>query len=114
MKKFQNLSKFVNKAEDQIFTDYLMRILVLEIKLKSGEINKEVILPISANKSIVYAGEVYEKSTMIKDFLPKKALKELNELLDMSIEVTFNDKAEIKNWIRKETDITDCALTNVN
>lgn len=108
---YNNFSKFINKAQERIFNDCLINVVVLEIQLKSKEINKEMILPRYYNKSIVYNGQVYDRSAMIKDLVPKKALEELKALIIVGSETDFENKTQIKNWIASQTDISDCSLS---
>lgn len=88
-----------------------MRVLITEIKLKSGEINEEMILPRYYNKGIAYNGEFYKKSAMIKDLLPQKALIEIKTLTVAGSALDFETDAEIKNWIVAKTGINDCSLS---
>lgn len=73
---YDNLAKFINRANERVFNDSLMRVVVVEIKLKSGQINEEMILPRCYNKAIVYDGETYNKCAQIKDLIPKQMCNE--------------------------------------
>lgn len=110
---YNNLKIFINKAQERIFNDYLMNLAVLEIQLKSKTLNETMILPRYYNKSIIYNGVVYERSAMIKDLVPKKALEELKKLILSGSAIVFKNKVEIKNWIVSQTGITDCSLSTV-
>lgn len=69
----KNISKFINKAKELRFNDALMNVVITEIRLKSGVLNEEMILPRSSNKGLYYNGEFYEQSAMIKDLLENMA-----------------------------------------
>ena len=105
----KNISKFINKAQEQRFNDALMNVVITEIRLKSGILNEEMILPCN-NKGIYYNGEFYEQSAMIKDLVPQKALLELKALVETGSKLNFENKQQIKNWIVNETEIKDCSL----
>jgi hypothetical protein len=102
---YQDLSYFINKSHERRFNDSVMRMIIVEIKLKSGELNEEAVLPRYFNKGVEYDGEVYEKSAVIKDFMPKKAIEQAKSLIKKGSLICFENKESIMNWIVEETNI---------
>jgi hypothetical protein len=47
---YEELKRFINKAEERRFNDALMRMTIVEIKLRSGDINEHTIMPRYYNK----------------------------------------------------------------
>jgi hypothetical protein len=111
--KYARFATFINNSRERCFNDRLMLLLVLEIKLKSFELNEELILPRYQNKSFEYKGEKYESSAMIKDVLPQKALSELKELVCEGGERDFETLAECKEWIHHTTGIARGSISIV-
>lgn len=107
---FKNLSRFINSAKERRFNDALMNVIILEILLKNRSINEELILPRYYNIDLIYNGQLYERSAMIKDLVPKKALAEIKVLIEKGSELNFENKQQIKNWIASNTQINDCSL----
>ena len=87
-----------------------MNVIILEILLKNRSINEELILPRYYNIDLIYNGQLYERSAMIKDLVPKKALAEIKVLIEKGSELNFENKQQIKNWIASNTQINDCSL----
>lgn len=110
---YKNLASFINNANERIFNDRLIILTVTEIKLKSGDINEEMILPRYYSKDCLYNGEKYESAGMIKDVIPKAALSELKQLIIEGSNADFKSVAEIKNWIHEKTKIKHCSLSVV-
>lgn len=86
---------------------------VTEIKLKSGDINEEMILSRYYDKGVWYQGEYYDRSGIIKDVLSKKALSELKHLIMNGSKIDFENVAQIKFWIEQQTGIESCSLSVV-
>ena len=101
---YNELSSFINRSHERRFNDSIMRLIITEIKLQSGEFNEEMILPRYFNKPTKYNGEVYSKSAAIKELMPKKAIEQAKNLVakgsSMNLEIT-----QIANWIVEETEI---------
>ena len=101
---YNELSNFINKSHERRFNDSVMRMIIIEIKLKSGEFNEEMILPRYFNKPTVYNGEVYERSVAIKDYMPKKAIVQAKALVKKGSSLQLS-KSQIADWIVEETSI---------
>ena len=110
---YEALAKFINRPKERPFNDALMRVVSVEIKLKSCDLNEEMILPRYYNKGILYNGERYEQSAMIKDLLPKKALEQLKELICQGAKMEFENGSVLRNWVADTTGINDCSLISI-
>ncbi len=110
---YRNLAAFVNKANERIFNDRLIILAVTEIRLKSGGLNEELILPRYYAKDCVYNGERFERAGRIRDVMPAKALAELKALIVEGSKKDFKNNSQIKNWIHERTNIQQCSLSVV-
>ena len=110
---YTDLAKFINNAKERIFNDTLMKLVGIEIKLKSGNLNEEIILPRYYDKGIWYNGEYLERCGMIKNILPRKALEQLKELVRMGAKIDFETNSAMRNWIADTTGINDCSLISI-
>jgi len=108
---YDNISKFINDSNERIFNDRLMIMTIIEIMLKSGCINDELILPRYYSKDEIYDGEKYERAGMIKNVVPKKALAELKNLVSIGSKINFDSKASVKVWIQETTGISHSSLS---
>lgn len=109
---YNELSSFINKSHERRFNDSIMRAVITEIKLKSGDFNEEMILPRYFNKATKYNGEVYAKSAAIKELMPKKAIEQAKALVakgsSINLEIT-----QIANWIVEETKINKGSVASL-
>ena len=110
---YHDLSSFINKSHERRFNDSVMRMIVVEIKLKSFDFNEDAILPRYFNKSTEYNGELYEKSVKIKDYMPKKAIVQAKELIKKGSNITFENVQGIQNWIVSETAINNGSVNSL-
>jgi hypothetical protein len=90
-----------------------MKLIIIEIQLKSFDFNEEMILPRYFNKSTTYNGEVYERSGIIKEMLNKKALEQAKKLVKKGSEINFKNQDHLRNWICEETGINSGSLASL-
>ena len=110
MSDYSDLAKFINKADERRFNDTLISVLVLEIKLKTGEINPQMILPRYHSEHIIYNGEYHAFHGKIGDVMPKKALRQIQQLAQKGASLDFAKHTDILEWLHNETGITRCSL----
>jgi len=108
---YEEIKRFINKAEERRFNDALMRMTIVEIKLRSGDINEHTIMPRYYNKGCRYDGMFYEQSGTIKQIMPQKALSQLKAVIKEGSKIPFFDKSEIKNWLVDKIGISHCSLS---
>ena len=108
-----DFAKFINKSHERRFNDTLMKLIIIEIQLKSFDFNEEMILPRYFNKSTTYNGEVYERSGIIKEMLNKKALEQAKKLVKKGSEINFKNQDHLRNWICEETGINSGSLASL-
>jgi hypothetical protein len=94
----KSILKFINNGKDQRFTDALVKLMLIEIRLKSGSINEDMILPADSG-NCVYDGVIYRKSDIIKIRLSKQTLSELQNIVLIGSEMAFENVAQVKNWL---------------
>jgi hypothetical protein len=107
---YSDLAKFINKSHERRFNDALMRVVIIEIKLKSFDFNENMILPRYFRKSVEYQGETYLESAFIKDLLNKKAIIQTKELIKKGSQMDFKNTDHLRNWISQETGINNGSL----
>ena len=105
-----DLAKFINKSHERRFNDALMRLIIIEIQLKSFYFNENMILPRYFNKSVEYQGETYLRSAFIKDLLSKKAIIQTKDLIKKGSKIDFKNTEHLRNWISEETGINSGSL----
>ena len=110
---YKDLAKFINKSHERIFNDSLMRLVIVEIKLKSFDFNENMILPRYFNKSVEYEGEIYLRSAFIKDLLSKKAIIQTKELIKKGSQIDFKTTEHLRHWISVETGINSGSLASL-
>ena len=110
---YNDLAKFINKSHERRFNDALMKLVIVEIKLKSFDFNENIILPRYFNKSVEYEGEIYLRSAFIKDLLSKKAIIQTKELIKKGSQIDFKNTDHLRNWISEETGINSGSLASL-
>lgn len=110
---YNDLAKFINKSHERRFNDALMKLVIVEIKLKSFDFNENIILPRYFNKSVEYEGEIYLRSAFIKDLLSKKAIIQTKELIKKGSQIDFKNTEHLRHWISEETGINSCSLASL-
>ena len=110
---YNDLAKFINKSHERRFNDALMRLIIVEIKLKSFDFNENIILPRYFNKSVEYDGEIYLRSAFIKDLLSKKAIIQTKELIKKGSQIDFKTTEHLRHWISVETGINSGSLASL-
>ena len=110
---YNDLAKFINKSHERRFNDALMRLVIVEIKLKSFDFNENIILPRYFNKSVEYDGEIYLRSAFIKDLLSKKAIIQTKELIKKGSQIDFKTTEHLRHWISEETGINSGSLASL-
>ena len=110
---YNDLAKFINRSHERKFNDSLMRLVIVEIQLKSFDFNENMILPRYFNKSVEYEGEIYLKSAFIKDLLSKKAIAQTKELIKKGSQIDFKSTEHLRNWISEETGINRGSLASL-
>ena len=110
---YNDLAKFINKSHERRFNDALMRLIIVEIKLKSFDFNENIILPRYFNKSVEYDGEIYLRSAFIKDLLSKKAIIQTKELIKKGSQIDFKTTEHLRHWISEETGINSGSLASL-
>ena len=110
---YNDLAKFINKSHERRFNDALMRLVIVEIKLKSFDFNENMILPRYFNKSVEYEGEIYLRSAFIKDLLSKKAIIQTKELRKKGSQIDFKNTEHLRRWISEETGINSGSLASL-
>ena len=110
---YKDFAKFINKSHERIFNETVIRIIITEIQLKSGEFNEEMIVPRYFNKSTFYHGEEYKYSAKIKDLLNKKAIIQAKELVKIGSSIDFKSLAHLRIWICQETGINSGSLASL-
>ena len=108
---YVDLAKFINRSYERRFNDALMKLIIIEIQLKSGDFNEEMILPRYFNKSTVYQGEVYKKCAIISELLSKKSILQAKELVKKGSLLDFKNTEQLRNWISDETGINSGSLS---
>ena len=107
---YNDLAKFINKSHERRFNDALMKLVIIEIQLKSFYFNENMILPRYFNKSVEYQGETYLRSAFIKDLLSKKAIIQTKDLIKKGSKMDFKNTEHLRNWISEETGINSGSL----
>lgn len=107
---YVDFAKFINKSHERVFNDTVMRIIITEIKLKSGDFNEFMIIPRYFNKSTFYQGEEYKYSAKINELLNKKAVQQAKELVKKGSLIDFDSIEHLRNWICDETNINQGSL----
>lgn len=107
---YSNLKKFLERGKDQVFIDALVAVILVEIKIKSGVIDENLILK-SSSRNCVYDGELYKHSAQIKTAVPPKVINEIKNLLQDSLSESFESYSQIKNWLVEKVDISHCSLS---
>lgn len=102
---YNNLKNYFTKGRDQFFCDNLSKVLVVEIKLKSGNINENLLLQCDEVTNHIYGGERYKSVKSIKKGVSAKALTELQTLVAEGSKLNFENDAQIKNWVILQTGI---------
>lgn len=110
---YNDLAKFINKSHERRFNDALMKLVIVEIKLKSFDFNENMILPRDFNKSVEYEGEIYLRSAFIKDLLSKKAIIQTKELIKKGSQIDFKNTEHLRHWISEETGINSGSLASL-
>ena len=110
---YHDLAKFINRSHERRFNDSLMRLVIVEIQLKSFDFNENIILPRYFNKSVEYEGEIYLKSAFIKDLLSKKAIAQTKELIKKGSQIDFKSTEHLRNLISEETGINRGSLASL-
>lgn len=110
---YNDLAKFINKSHERRFNDALMKLVIVEIKLKSFDFNENIILPRYFNKSVEYEGEIYLRSAFIKDLLSKKAIIQTKELIKKGSQIDFKNTEHLRHWISEETGINSGSLASL-
>lgn len=108
-----DFAKFINKSHERVFNDTVMRIIITEIKLKSGDFNEFMIVPRYFNKSTFYQGEEYKRSAKINELLNKKAVQQAKELIKKGSKMDFKSTENLRNWISEETGINSGSLASL-
>lgn len=108
-----DFAKFINKSHERVFNDTVMRIIITEIKLKSGDFNEFMIIPRYFNKSTFYQGEEYKYSAKINELLNKKAVQQAKELVKKGSSINFDSIEHLRNWICEETNINQGSLASL-
>lgn len=108
-----DFAKFINKSHERVFNDTVMRIIITEIKLKSGDFNEFMIIPRYFNKSTFYQGEEYKYSAKINELLNKKAVQQAKELVRKGSSIDFDSVEHLRNWICDETNINQGSLASL-
>lgn len=108
---YNNLKNFFIKGKDQLFCDNIAKLLVVEIKLKSGNINENLLLQCDKITNLVYNGEHFTNANIIKKGVPVKALIELQTLVAEGSKLDFETDAQIKNWIILQTGMLSGAFS---
>jgi hypothetical protein len=106
-----DFAKFINKSHERRFNDALMKLIIIEIELKSFDFNENMILPRYFNKSVEYQGETYLRSAFIKDLLSKKAIIQTKDLIKKGSKTDFKNRDDLRNWICEETGINNGSLS---
>jgi len=109
---YNNFKNFFNKGKDQKFCDNIAKFLLVEIKLKSGEINEDILLQCDKITNLVYNGEHFTNANTIKNGIPKSALAELKKLVAEGSKLNFENDAQIKNWVILQTGILSGAFSS--
>lgn len=71
---YNDLKKFINKADERIFNDRLMVLTCVEISLKSKSIDGEIILPTYRNRGVWYGGGILSVFGSNKNTNAKKSI----------------------------------------
>lgn len=107
---YSDFAAFINKSHERVFNDSIMRLIIIEIKLKSCDFNEQMILPRYFSGDTTYKGEVYKKTASIEDLLSKKAVQQAKELVKNGSSINFKNTNEIRNWICDEAQINNGSL----
>lgn len=110
---YNDLAKFINKSHERVFNDTVMRIIITEIKLKSGDFNEFMIIPRYFNKSTFYQGVEYKFSAKINELLNKKAVMQAKKLVEIGSKIDFKSTEQLRNWISDETGINSGSLASL-
>lgn len=103
---YKNLKRFFEQHFDNYFKDDFMRVIIVEIKIKSGELNVNQLLR-SSNSGTFHEGEFYENASIISETVPTKSLEEAISLVIAGSDISFETNSDIRKWIKKQTGLKD-------
>jgi hypothetical protein len=105
--EYKSLTAYIKQKNNRIFKDNLLRLMLVEIKLKSGQIDEYMLLP-TTYKSGVYCGRCwYEGYNHIINILSEKILQQVKQLVSKGSQMNFYNYLEIQKWITEKTGLTD-------
>jgi hypothetical protein len=96
-----SLTSFLNKSDERCFNDALLRLIAAEIRLQSGKLDEDMILPTYFRRRFYYNGEYMPYAAPVKMILSKATMNEARQIVAEGSSFHLETYSEIRSWLQK-------------